>query len=249
MRQGAGKSKLEWIDVRVAWPRRVLMRLARDTRKALLPGGLHFRRIPFGITRSLRIENDLHQYVYLWLGLYEYETQRHLRRLAIVGAHAYDIGAASGVASLALAKLTKRTVVAFEADPEALVGLTAHLAANPRYRGLIEVERRFVGRATDSTTVRLDDYVVGREPPTLLKIDVEGAELDVLLGALQLLRQHRPHLLVETHSYRLEQDCGDLLLEIGYRPLIIPRRRRLKEDRPAVHNRWLVAEGAAPVRT
>ena len=39
--------------------------------------------------------------------------------------------------------------------------------------------------------------------PTYLKIDVEGAELDVLAGSMQVLAQHAPKILVSLHPRRL----------------------------------------------
>jgi FkbM family methyltransferase len=43
---------------------------------------------------------------------------------------------------------------------------------------------------------------VGRElePPGLIKVDVEGAELEVLEGARELIRSHRPAMIVEFHD-------------------------------------------------
>ena len=38
--------------------------------------------------------------------------------------------------------------------------------------------------------------------PGFIKIDVDGGELDVLRGAEEILREHRPSLIVETHSPR-----------------------------------------------
>jgi len=46
--------------------------------------------------------------------------------------------------------------------------------------------------------------------PTFVKIDVEGAELDVLNGAAEVLSRHRPRLLLSLHPRRLAQaglDC------------------------------------------
>jgi len=51
-------------------------------------------------------------------------------------------------------------------------------------------------------------------PPTLVKIDVEGAELDVVSGMARTLRTHRPTLLVEMHGKNRE--FAALLARHGY---------------------------------
>jgi len=63
--------------------------------------------------------------------------------------------------------------------------------------------------------------------PTFLKIDVEGAELDVLSGATRLLGQHAPTILVSLHPRRLAsrgQNVSGALCWLrahGYAPSII----------------------------
>jgi methyltransferase FkbM-like protein len=243
MRQG-GETRLQpGAQRRVPLLRRAGVGLVRRAKHAL-PGGPRVRRVPFGAAAGLRIESDLRGPSYLWLGAYEYEIQKHLRRLAEPGGHAYDVGAASGVHTLVLARLTGSTTVAFEADPVAVSSLRQHVVANPALAALVQVEPVLVGQRGRDGVVALDDYALDRRPPTLLKIDVEGAEVDVLRGAQRLLREDRPHVIVETHGARLEQACGDLLLAAGYRPLVVQRRCRWREDRPAEHNRWLIGCGA-----
>ncbi len=50
----------------------------------------------------------------------------------------------------------------------------------------------------------------------VIKIDVEGAELLVLKGAEQILRERKPVLLLSTHSERLRDDCLRYLGGYGY---------------------------------
>ncbi len=65
---------------------------------------------------------------------------------------------------------------------------------------------------------KLDTFVFQQElpPPDVMKIDVEGAEVDVLCGAAETLRRFGPKLFIEAHSQILEDACGRLLTEAGY---------------------------------
>jgi len=53
-------------------------------------------------------------------------------------------------------------------------------------------------------------------PPNVMKIDVEGAELDVLQGAADVLRTSRPLVFLEAHSAGLEDACSQELARHGY---------------------------------
>ena len=52
--------------------------------------------------------------------------------------------------------------------------------------------------------------------PDVLKIDVEGAEINVLQGEMELLRSKKPVIFLSTHSPGLREECLDLLAEVGY---------------------------------
>ena len=64
--------------------------------------------------------------------------------------------------------------------------------------------------------VTLDHLLEEFPPPDVLKIDVEGAELNVLLGARRLLTEIRPALYCEVSS-ELRAEITRLLSELGYR--------------------------------
>jgi FkbM family methyltransferase len=70
--------------------------------------------------------------------------------------------------------------------------------------------------------VSLDDEVRSLPSPEFIKVDVEGLELDVLRGASQVLRDHRPELFIELHGSTLENKVQnanavmDLLFDYGY---------------------------------
>lgn len=56
--------------------------------------------------------------------------------------------------------------------------------------------------------------------PNVLKVDVEGAELDVLKGAYYLLKTHRPIIFLSTHDIHVKnitQDCCTFLESLNYK--------------------------------
>ena len=72
-----------------------------------------------------------------------------------------------------------------------------------------EVENGVV-RTLDCIT--LDDYIDRTHMvPDFVKIDVEGHELDVLLGAEKLINSRPPEMLIEIHSEKLGRDVEAML--------------------------------------
>ncbi|QQS32451.1 MAG: FkbM family methyltransferase [Acidobacteriota bacterium] len=73
------------------------------------------------------------------------------------------------------------------------------------------------GREFEVETITLDEVAsrIGREP-TVMKIDVEGAEMAVLKGGEGTLRTARPKIFLSTHSPELKRDCIERLSLFGY---------------------------------
>jgi FkbM family methyltransferase len=176
-----------------------------------------------------------------WLGTFESDKARQLAQELRPGMVVFDIGAHAGYYTLLAAPRVGENgrVVAFEPNPNNVYYLKRHININKLgnvtvYEGAVSdrsAEMRFdpshdssMGRLSalgpmTVKTVSLDDWIAKAitSPPSLLKIDVEGAEKAVLEGATNLLRTTRPVIFLATHSPELRVACAGLLTGAGYR--------------------------------
>ncbi|MDR7559588.1 MAG: FkbM family methyltransferase [Armatimonadota bacterium] len=197
--------------------------LAGFLRRALnrfVPEGLSSVRIAGGGLQGLRMELDLRREKFLWLGTYEPWIQEAMSRYVRPGDWAWDVGGFIGYHSLFLWRLGAN-VVALEPDPINFDRLLTNLRANGAHdvRALRLAAGRTEGRARfrrlaehpsqtrleddgdgECSVVPLDNLLANCPAPRLVKVDVEGSELDVLAGASILLRECRPVWIVETHG-------------------------------------------------
>jgi len=76
-------------------------------------------------------------------------------------------------------------------------------------------------------TITIDDFVdntgVG---PSVIKIDVEGAELSVLKGAERTLSTVKPKIFLSVHTSELEIECQRYLSKIGYQYKLLDEKER-----------------------
>jgi FkbM family methyltransferase len=180
---------------------------------------------------------------------------RLLDTMLRAGDRVVDVGANIGYNALYAARCVGPSgrVVALEPAQDNLAILYANLFANrilnvdvlPYAAGNMRALKRFFLRGNISAvnslyednfyhpitntvevlTERLDDLI--GEAPNLIKIDVEGGELDVLAGMTRLLRSPTMHLIVEWHP-TLQQAAGHAadalpkyLMQHGYRLTVV----------------------------
>jgi FkbM family methyltransferase len=190
-------------------------------------------------TRFMRTHND----DYL-RGSYEPEIQGLLVKYLHSGMTFFDIGANAGFFSLLGAHLVGSAgqVVSFEPHPTTAFQLRQQIEANSLRNVTVEesavcnktgfalfsddtvaVMASLGGAKTASRTIEVRTITLDTAktfPSTeVIKIDVEGAEIDVLLGAKELIATKRPTLLVEIHSDELAFAYDRLMLDFGYRTL------------------------------
>jgi FkbM family methyltransferase len=204
-------------------------------------------RIPYGLGRGLRVEIDAHAPLHTYVGTAELEIARYIKYFARTGSRCFDVGGHDGYYAMALARLTGAEVISFEFDEACVVRMRRNLALNPQLACQISIVQTYVAheRVQSPPADTLDRLIEAGHVfvPDVIKIDVEGAEASVLSGADKLLRGRQPHLVVETHSVSLEGQCIELLESVGYSPMIVDQRRRLRENRGNGQNRWIIAEG------
>lgn len=193
-----------------------------------------------------------------WLGSYEYEKQKLFQRMLNAGDVVYDLGANVGFYSLLAATLVgpAGTVYSFEPLPANLEYLRRHLELNSiRNCQVFAVavggrngvchfrphSNPSMGSVADEPAhntiavreVMLDDAIINEKlrSPTVIKCDIEGAELEALEGARFTIREFRPAIFLATHGEHVHWRCCSLLRQWGYelRPLDSPNVESSRE--------------------
>ena len=96
---------------------------------------------------------------------------------------------------------------------DSVTGLTGALSGDTEPYVSLHYGRRSPTMTVQTTS--LDDLATTQEPPDLIKIDVEGAELSVLRGARALLREREPVVLFEAQQQHRDEAIA-MLSEAGY---------------------------------
>ena len=176
-----------------------------------------------------------------WLGSFELEKQVRLQSAVTQGMTAYDLGAHAGFYTLLLSRAVGPTgrVFAFEPYAANAAQLLEHLRLN-RVENVILLQTAigsasglawFRSGSSSSTGALSDgpgnlrvpcftlDQLIdthGLPEPDLLKVDVEGAEAEVLRGSCGLLHRRKPIWFIALHSGANKTACLPLLAAAGY---------------------------------
>ena len=176
-----------------------------------------------------------------WLGSYEHDKRLAVEKGVKSGDVFYDIGANVGYFSLLAAKLSAPDgkVVAFEPLPRNIAFIQRHIALNKLQQRIMVIEAAVSDHSgtaffdPDISTskghiaqegqlevqlVCIDELVSeGRIPlPDVMKIDVEGAEAEVLRGAMQTLQACHPLLYLDTHQREAHYQTLEILTRLDY---------------------------------
>jgi len=167
------------------------------------------------------------------LGEIEPEVQALMQRVLRPGDVFYDVGASIGFFTVLGARVVgpEGRVVAVEPFPDAAdrlrrnVELNGFASVTVEQAAVADTSRQgtFVGgeklvwgwllregeargaEGVEVSVVTIDDLVArGTPPPSMIKLDVEGAEVLALRGAADTLARIRPAVVCETHGTRAE---------------------------------------------
>jgi FkbM family methyltransferase len=176
-------------------------------------------------------------------GTYEKERTEMFLKIIKEGDIFYDIGAHFGFYSLIASQIIgdKGKIYAFEPHPYNLKILRKHIELNNITNVVIisaavsdrPGKAKFAyGTGTGTghlsekgdievDTVSIDDLIQKKEilPPSIIKIDVEGAEILVLKGAWNTITLFYPVIFLAAHSTELLRNADQMLLNINYKKI------------------------------
>jgi FkbM family methyltransferase len=164
-------------------------------------------------------------------GVWEPPVTEAIKKLARPGMIALDVGADIGYYSLQMSRLVgpQGRVIAFEPIPAARERLKHNIALNgctnievseyalgnqegnvyledPFKKSRLNLTKSAAGAGDIKVSIKRLDELIGDmnlSSVDIIKMDIEGAEHEALLGMENILREYHPILIVEVHNYFL----------------------------------------------
>lgn len=180
-----------------------------DLRKDAL-SGLHYvdyqgKKLFF--KRSLSAEDAIKMINDLKNEQYEHSPHRYLTESFCVKEDdiVFDIGCAEGNFSLEIVDRVKH-IYLFECDEEWIEALKLTFAD---YRSKVTIVPRLVSDKDDNINISIDTFMKeqGLDAVNLIKMDVEGYERDVLMGARSRIREGKIKNLLVCTYHRLDDEA------------------------------------------
>jgi len=187
------------------------------------------------------------------LGLYEHELNSWLNKALPRVTRVLDVGANDGYFTFGCAAAFRRLgkvgeIIAFEPQQQHIDVLRQSVEKQPKGNIQIRLLQTLVGNEVQPGTTTLDiiRWEIGHPEDrtcTLVKIDVEGAELDVLHGGLSWLNSSN-YFVIEVHDEALLKTITQLFAAHGLRLIRFNQRplpfigRELRAEK----NWWLASE-------
>lgn len=122
----------------------------------------------------------------------------------LTGATLLDIGAAEGIFALSAIDVVKQ-VYLFECEDQWIPVLEATFAP---WSEKVQIVKSMVSDKTSEKTISIDDFMIDKDKTNLfLKMDIEGAETDALIGAIQTIKESQG-LQASICTYHLPDDAN-----------------------------------------
>jgi len=231
---------------------RILRYMASRLLKKALPARPVPTRVLRGPFRGAVMVVDRRHSIRKILGLYEHELNTWLVNAIPRVTRVLDVGANDGYFTFGCAAAFRRhgrngQIIAFEPQADHVHSLRESIAIQPAHTTQISVRRCLVGSRITPGMTTLDSVSwqsgdCNARGNTLIKIDVEGAELEVLSGALSWLSSSNL-FVIEVHEMTSLQRIAQLfsahslaLDRIDQRPLPFLGREQRQQE-----NWWLVS--------
>lgn len=142
----------------------------------------------------------------------------------------YDVGSRYGIYTLLALKLgvDPNNIHTFEKEVQPFEVLKDYIGDRD-----VHMNNIIVG-----SEISIDEYVerYNRDAPDVIKMDIEGAEIDVLRGARNILMRETPVLFIEIHPQRLRdnfhstpEEVINLLRDCGYNNMDVAPQQRTEQ--------------------
>ncbi len=222
--------------------------MAFDIVKKLISSRPMHLRVWRGPFRGAHIVLTPRSTLRMQFGLYEHENNGWLELALRRVSRVLDVGASVGYFTFGSVAAFQRLgikgdIIAFEPETHSLADLRRSLAAQDLTDVRLEIVEKCVGRAMGNDMTTLDALPVNDRSHTLIKIDVEGAEMDVIAGAQSWLNASNL-FIIEVHKKEYLSELQRIfsghqlkMIQINQRPLPLLGREQRVET-----NWWLVSD-------